>query len=288
MNKIIEILTIESQEIESDFKKASIEGKGTPQEIADRREARLHTFIKKYFPFPFRVTKGQIIDSYRGSSASIDCLLINPNHPYTTDNGNQYSAILADGVDVAIELKPDLASDTEIIRSLVQIKSVKSLKRVDSSKIPIIGRTKNIELEFFRRIPGVIFSSSTYKEIDLLLKKVSDYYIQNKVPRILQFDMIVINRRCVILNCYALGYNDFKHDGFLTLETRESTLAFFLMLLNRYPKSNSAFTFGKTVLSHYLNDELFDEIYSFTSPYDNLLIQLPYFDSEIDLEELAK
>jgi len=86
----------------------------------------LADFIKKYFPFPFRLAKGQIIDSFGKESASIDCILLNPNHPYTTNsNEKHFSAILSDGVDVAIELKPDLNSEKEIHRSLKQIKSVK-------------------------------------------------------------------------------------------------------------------------------------------------------------------
>ena len=55
MSKLIEILKIESQEIATSFAKASIEGEGTPQEVSDRREDIINNFLKKFFPFPFRV-----------------------------------------------------------------------------------------------------------------------------------------------------------------------------------------------------------------------------------------
>ena len=63
MSKLLEILKIESQEIATSFAKASIEGEGTPQEVSDRREDIIHNFLEKFFPFPFRIVKGNIIDS---------------------------------------------------------------------------------------------------------------------------------------------------------------------------------------------------------------------------------
>ena len=48
-NKLIQLLEIEAQEIATSYKKASIEGKGTPQEIADRREGSFVSFLRKYF-----------------------------------------------------------------------------------------------------------------------------------------------------------------------------------------------------------------------------------------------
>jgi len=52
-NKLIDILKIEALEIKTSIEKASIEGQGTPQEVADRRERILvKSFLEKYFPFP--------------------------------------------------------------------------------------------------------------------------------------------------------------------------------------------------------------------------------------------
>jgi hypothetical protein len=128
-NDFLNLIAAESKEISHFFKKASIEGKGTPQEVSDRREVAVKRFIEKYFPFPYRVAKGNIIDSYGKRSNSIDCLILNPCHPYTVTNENKYSIIFADGVDVAIEVKPDLKNINELERGLNQARSVKMLRR---------------------------------------------------------------------------------------------------------------------------------------------------------------
>lgn len=107
MNKLSELLKVEAKEIAASFEKASIEGEGTPQEVSDRREEVVKGFLMKYFPFPYRVVKGNIIDSFGNRSNSIDCIVLNPSHPHTVDPLNgKASIIFADGVDFAIEVKP--------------------------------------------------------------------------------------------------------------------------------------------------------------------------------------
>jgi len=44
-----DILLFESEEIEHLFKKASVEGKGTPQEVSDRREPVVKNLINKTY-----------------------------------------------------------------------------------------------------------------------------------------------------------------------------------------------------------------------------------------------
>ena len=46
MNKLIELLRAETKEIAASFEKASIEGAGTPQEVADRREEVIKKFLR--------------------------------------------------------------------------------------------------------------------------------------------------------------------------------------------------------------------------------------------------
>lgn len=62
-DEFIKLLELEYEELKLGLAKASVEGKGTPQEIADRREELFHSFFEKYFPFPYKITKGNIIDS---------------------------------------------------------------------------------------------------------------------------------------------------------------------------------------------------------------------------------
>ena len=94
MNKLIDLLRVETKEIALSFKKASIEGEGTPQEVSDRREAAIHKFMGKYFPFPFRIVKGNIVDSFGEKSNSIDCIVISPSHPFTVDIESDKASII--------------------------------------------------------------------------------------------------------------------------------------------------------------------------------------------------
>ena len=92
--------------------------------------------LEKNFPFPYRITKGNIIDSYNQRRASIDCIILDPSHPYTIDSKNKKaSVIFADGVDYAIEIKGNLTDKDEIERALKQIESVKKLTRVRNGLI---------------------------------------------------------------------------------------------------------------------------------------------------------
>ncbi|CAM1355829.1 DUF6602 domain-containing protein [Tenacibaculum halocynthiae] len=252
MSTLIELLKFEGKEINHLFEKASIEGKGTPQEVSDRRENALTIFLKKYFPFPYRVAKGNIRDSYGGNSMSIDCLILNPSHPYTTTNESQFSIILADGVDVAIELKPSLNSESEIERSLTQIKSVKELTRVNTSLLDFGNKYTEKYKNNSKKIPAIIFSNKTYKDYSLLIEKAVAFYEKNKIKREYQFDFIVINQKCIIFNCKKDSYISFKEfgEGIYILEFGELTIAAFLFQLNAFPQSEMRIS--NPIINHYL------------------------------------
>lgn len=254
MNDLIELLKIEGLEINHYFAKASIEGKGTPQEVSDRREIALTNFLKKYFPFPYRIAKGNILDSFGNRSASIDCILLNPGHPYTTTDDSKFSIILADGVDVAIELKPHLNSDTEIERSLKQVQTVKELTRQKSGlmRLEMLGDISDGFYETSKKIPCVIFATETYKDDKLLLEKIVSYYELNKLNRTFQFDIIVINNKCLILNSRIDSYIHLKDfdEGIYILNFGDLTISAFLMYLNQLPQSE--IRISNSVLEFYL------------------------------------
>lgn len=255
MNSNLErLLKLEAKEINHFFEKASIEGEGTPQEVSDRRESALTLFLKKYFPFPYRIAKGNIRDSYGESSMSIDCVLLNPNHPFTTTNEIEYSIILADGVDVAIELKPHLNSDYEIERSLKQIKSVKKLTRIKSSILDFGFGTEYSETykKTCKTIPSIIFSISTYKNEKLLIEKIVAFYEKEKINRMHQFDFIVVNNEFIIFNSRIDSYIHFKElpEGIYLYDYKELTLSAFLLQLNKLPQSE--IRMSSTVLEHYI------------------------------------
>lgn len=250
MSKLIEILKIESQEIATSFAKASIEGEGTPQEVSDRREDIINNFLKKFFPFPFRVVKGNIIDSYGNKSNSIDCIVINPSHPYTLDGERgKPSIIFADGVDYAIEVKPDLSNANEIERGLKQVQSVKKLVRIRT------GFVRSEEgKDRAKRIPTFIFAEKTYADIRTLISKITDFYVANRVPKQEQFDMIIVNNRTIVLNIgkkMKLQLDDF--DGIVYTDAGENTLALFLLYMNLIPKSEPEIS--DNILKLYLQKE---------------------------------
>ena len=253
MDKLIDLLRIETQEISIAFEKASVEGEGTPQEVSDRRESVFHKFLEKYFPFPYRIVKGNIIDSFGGRSNSIDCIVINPSHPFTVDGkSGQASIIFADGVDYAIEVKPDLSNDSEIKRGLKQIQSVKKLTRVRTG----LARTEE-EKARAGKIPAFIFSNKTYANLKTLVSNIVDYYVENNVPKQEQFDMIILNDRAIIFNFgkkAKLKGNDFE--GIQFAETGRDTLAIFLLCMNFIPRSEPEIS--ENILKIYLtsSDEL--------------------------------
>ena len=254
MNNLIKLLKLEGKEINQAFEKASIEGEGTPQEVSDRRESALTLILRKYFPFPYRLAKGNIRDSYGKSSMSIDCILLNPSHPFTTTDEVKFSIILADGVDVAIELKPSLDSEDEIHRSLKQIKSVKELKRKKSGHLNFGKNKRSLEYqEICKTIPSVIFSTKIYATESLLFEKIVDFYEKEKVGRNFQFDILVVNEKFFVINNRKdhYLYHEQIEEGLIIFDWEELTLAAFLLYLNKLPQSEMRLS--SSVLEHYLD-----------------------------------
>ena len=249
MNKLIELLQMETKEIAVSFQKASIEGEGTPQEVADRREEVVKRFLEKYFPFPYRIAKGNIIDSFGNRSNSIDCIVLNPSHPYTVDPVNgKASVIFADAVDYAIEVKPDLSQKKEIERGLEQIRSVKKLMRVRTGLAK-----KPEEIERAKHIPAFIFSDKTYVDMRTLISHITDYYVENAVPKEEQFDLLVVNNRAIVINFGQKAKFQKKDIEMIGVcDTGEDTLATFLILMNILPKSEPEI--DKNILRIYLQD----------------------------------
>jgi len=254
MTELEELFKIEREEISHFFKKASIEGKGTPQEVSDRRETAIKKFLQKYIPLPYKIGKGNIIDSYGSRSKSIDCVLLNPSHPFTTNSEGQYSILLADGVDAAIEVKPDFSNKKEIIRSLIQIQSVKKLRRV-STGVALKSKIHPDKLETYRQIPGIIFCEKTYVDINKLITEVANYYISNSIDIREQFDLIVINGRGILTNIWGNGYIEVSEsNGLYFKEMSDLTLSSLLFFLNFFPQS--VMRMKTPVLRHYLKDPM--------------------------------
>lgn len=255
MNReFIKLLEYEYQELKLGLSKASLEGKGTPQEVADRREQLFHSFFEKYFPFPFRVTKGNIIDSFNKRSASIDCIILDPSHPYTIDSkNNKASVIFADGVDYAIEIKGNLCDKTEIERALNQLKSVKELTRVRNGLV--FEKDRN---EYTYKISTILFAEKTYSNIEKLIDEVLNFYKENKIKRIHQFDIIVAGNYIIINSCEGqISINNTR--GIFLTETGDKTLAVLLFLMSNMPLVQPSY--NENIYNIYLDNILDNGLY---------------------------
>lgn len=261
----IKLLELEYQELKLGLSKASIEGKGTPQEVADRREELFHTFFTKYFPFPFRVTKGNIIDSYNKRSASIDCVILDPSHPYTIDSkNNKASVILADGVDYAIEIKGSLSDRDEVIRALNQIKSVKELTRIRNGLI--WEKDKN---EYTYKISTIIYAEKTYANIETFIETILNYYREYKIKRLYQFDIIIAGDYTIINSCKGqISFNNMRAIFFE--KTGDKSLAFLLYLMANMPLVQP--TMNENIYNLYLN-QLFPT-FSYKEEWNKILEEI--------------
>jgi hypothetical protein len=249
--KLLKLIRMEADELAISFEKAGLEGKGTPQEVADRREKYFCEFLAKYFPFPYRIVKGNICDSYGRNSNSIDCLVLNPSHPYTIDSTSKLpSVIFSDGVDYAIEIKSDLSNQSEIERALEQIRSVKKLKR---KKMGILFENKLTEeqKDYLKTIPCMIVAGKTFADYTKLIESVILYYEKNNVPELEQVDLILINNRMLIYNSRMNSYITINnHLGLAVWEGGNDSLTLFLYEMSLMPHCEPEI--GENVLSIYL------------------------------------
>ncbi len=202
MEKLTDLLIREGKQLQEDFDKASSIGEGTPQEISEFRENSFRNFISRFYPLPYRVTKGKIYDSFNnGPSLSVDCLVVNPAHPNLIDTSGKFQLLLADGIDFAVELKPDLISKKELIRGLEQGISVKKLRRARSSiLLPHKPGITDIVMEISKQIPYYIFTTRVKKYVRDTVNEIVQYYSQNCINIIDQVDAIIINRQGIIKN----------------------------------------------------------------------------------------
>jgi hypothetical protein len=253
--KLLELLKFDTEELLAGFKKASVEGKGTPQEVADFREGYFNKFLRKYFPFPHRIAKGIITDSKGNKSASVDSIIINPIHPYTIDVAEKFSIILADGVDVSIELKPDISDKGELETALKQVQSVKKLRRAKGPLLLASGYTKE-KVDFSKQIPSFIFAINTKADIKNTVQEIINYYKINTVPKIEQFDYVIILNKGIIVNHKFSESSDLgdgkgnKVTGFSYHQFDDDTLAMFLFYLNSV--YHAAATFHGNILPLYI------------------------------------
>jgi hypothetical protein len=257
VDKLVDILKKEAVTLSQEFEKASALGAGTPQEVADFRENAFRTFLRRFYPNPYRVVKGKIHDSYsEGGSASIDCILINPVHPNLIDTQEKFQLILADGVDAAIEIKPDLANHNELIRGLKQGISVKLLRRIKGPILVERGKPYHV-VEASRQIPFFLFTQKAKATLKDTVSEIQDWYIKESVPTENQVDAIAVQGIGILNNIkhqdfYNYGWQIPENDrvGWFLEKWGEATLAGFLLRIEMSFQSMA--TVQESILRRYL------------------------------------
>lgn len=250
MTELREILRLDREELTQAFRKASVSGRGTPEHVAFDRETALRELLARYFPYPYHVVKGNISDSYGKRSASIDAIVVNPVHPHTMLRERSPFFLAAEGVDYAIELKPDLSNSAEIERALSQMRTVKMLRRATDGLL--IGRKRlSAPLrELVLRIPCILFAERTYSNMQHLIERIVSYYKTNGVPTAQQIDMICFADGRLVMNSSTSTHFYLNVDGLIFRDFGEDVLYYFLFFLLRIPQSTPQIKCD--VLSHYI------------------------------------
>ena len=130
--------------------------------------------------------------------------MVHPDHPYTITRHEKFRIILADGVDVAIEVKPDIASASELQRGLEQGLTVKALRREGPFSLSLMGDTPEL-LEHSKRVPYFIFAMRAKKDWRNTAADVLKFYKSRGVPPLDQADAIVINGVGILANFPVSG-----------------------------------------------------------------------------------
>lgn len=203
---------------------------------ATGRERSIAEFLESYLPMDWSVKKGPIYDNYGGVSAEVDCTVCVPQHPpCRTPNRD---VILAEGVQSAVEVKPDIRSLTtggEFARSLHQAMTVKRLQR----QVAYFSKQPNWPKEAYR-IPYVVFAremSDLEKTADFMNdQKTANGWTPWDLP-----DMVVGYKDgilyhaaeasiCSIAPQFKIG-NYPSGEGYLIFDSGSETLILFLGLL---------------------------------------------------------
>ena len=163
---------------------------------SDSREITVTQFIRSYLPSDFQVKERTKIYSKNQETSNIDCVVLAPNHPRLITPIREI--VLAEGVFVAVEVKPDIANKNEFLRGLLQLKSVKNIDRkietLDIERLTGgIGRDK-----YYDKIPSVLFSSKS-STVNITIEFLREQYQQGLIKFDEFPDIIVSLDKAVII-----------------------------------------------------------------------------------------
>lgn len=254
MDDLYSLLREEAVQLSSEFRKASIQGRGTSQDVAELRENAVQAFLGRYFPFPHRIAKGKVRDSFGNIAASIDCVICAPNHPYTVSTRDKFSLLLAEGVDSVVEVKPNIADKAELNRALEQGLSVKKLRRATTSMLHEYGSLG----ERARRVPFGVFAMQCKAAPIETGFEILEFYKSRSIDPLDQADFVVVNDVCVFSNFVDKALNPWKladagypnHQGWFYEGWGEDSLVGFLMRMHQV--AHAGLKLQEDVLPRYL------------------------------------
>jgi hypothetical protein len=200
-NDLFRTFEHEAESLARDFKRASTLGRGTASEVADHRENSLRSLLRRFFPAPHHVAKGQAIDVKGRRSASIDCLVLSPAHPNLIDSDGKFSIILAEAVDFAVEAKGDLTVP-ELKRFFGQALSIRQLERTG---VGILGISfdkpdRDAFAQAARRIPVFCYCMSSSLTAQRIVQEIIQWVDSSSISPFERPDAIVVHDRFIILD----------------------------------------------------------------------------------------
>lgn len=234
MSAILDAIRENLRKIQIVFEPTETSFKADTKQTGDAKELTVRYFLESFFPSTYKVRKG-LIYSQEGVSREIDCVLLAPNHPPLVTPVRE--VIIAEGVHAAIEVKPDistLSGGSEFYRGLMQVQSVKRLKRE-------IAHLPTNEFPAEHEIPCAIFSgkSRPLKEtVDFMVSQVDrGVILPIELP-----DMIVTLDNGLLFHSASLPTSIFRkylaskkqnhaQRGFIHFGPEHDTLALFLLIL---------------------------------------------------------
>ena len=109
----------------------------------------------------------------------------------------------------------------------------------------------------------MLVAEKTFKGSRKLLEVIIDYYVKEKIPAIEQFDIILVNNRCVVYNVRPNSYVSIGNERtLLFMDTGNMSIAFFLYELNKmmYSEPSISENAMKIYLDSLLDTEFSKEI----------------------------
>ena len=203
------------------------------------------------------------MDSFGSRSASVDCILIHPDHPYTIDRREKFKIILAEGVNAAIEVKPDISVTDELHRGLEQGRTVKALRRKEMANF---GNHSKDVVDYSKRVPFIIFAMKAKSDIRQTAEEIVDYYESKGTETLDQVDAVVVNGVGVISHypvpeVYPWSGVANSKIGWFFEEWQEDTLAGFLFRLSTLISPRTEIS--APILSRYLRNLKVERVQQF-------------------------